>query len=211
MSVTRMLVLGAVRIFQPTHGYFVRRELASWQVADWAHLNPGSIYNALRTLAKERMLVEEEAADLAAGEKPRTEYSLTMDGEVEFLRLVRLGLWELHPYEPEWLQAGISFWGALHRDEVAAALRARSNLLSARITGTDFAIRGFEDGSAAGTPSHVRETFDLTRRILRAEHEWCVSAAEHIEGGAYGFAGEDPRLQMPRVHPHRKSGSGWDA
>ncbi len=41
MSVTRLLVLGAVRIFQPTHGYFVRRELASWQVEEWAHLNPG--------------------------------------------------------------------------------------------------------------------------------------------------------------------------
>ena len=39
MTVTRMLVLGAVRIFQPTHGYFVRRELGTWQAAEWAHLN----------------------------------------------------------------------------------------------------------------------------------------------------------------------------
>ena len=50
MSSTRLLILGAVRIFQPVHGYFVRRELLTWRVEQWAKINPGSIYNALRTL-----------------------------------------------------------------------------------------------------------------------------------------------------------------
>ena len=49
MSATRLLVLGAVRIFQPAHGYLVRRELLSWDVENWAAINPGSIYNMLRT------------------------------------------------------------------------------------------------------------------------------------------------------------------
>ena len=56
MSTTRLLVLGAVRIFQPAHGYLVRRELVTWHVDDWANLNPGSIYNALRTLARDGLL-----------------------------------------------------------------------------------------------------------------------------------------------------------
>ena len=52
MSATRLLVLGAVRIFQPAHGYLVRRELLSWDVENWAAINPGSIYNMLRTLTR---------------------------------------------------------------------------------------------------------------------------------------------------------------
>ena len=45
MTSNRLLVLGAVRIFQPVHGYLVRRELLSWHAEEWAHLNPGSVYN----------------------------------------------------------------------------------------------------------------------------------------------------------------------
>lgn len=41
MSTTRLLLLGAVRVFPPVHGYLLRRELLSWQVEDWAHVEPG--------------------------------------------------------------------------------------------------------------------------------------------------------------------------
>ena len=51
-SSTRLLVLGCVRIFQPVHGYFLRRELVSWEVDQWAHVHPGSIYNALKSLTR---------------------------------------------------------------------------------------------------------------------------------------------------------------
>jgi hypothetical protein len=50
MSSTRLLVLGAVRILEPVHGCFVRRELLTWRVEQWATINAGSIYNALGTL-----------------------------------------------------------------------------------------------------------------------------------------------------------------
>ena len=43
MASTRLLVLGVVRIFQPVHGYDVRRELLSWRVDQWANVAPGSI------------------------------------------------------------------------------------------------------------------------------------------------------------------------
>ena len=44
---TRMLLLGAVAMFEPVNGYQIRRELVSWQVDQWAHVNPGSIYHGL--------------------------------------------------------------------------------------------------------------------------------------------------------------------
>ena len=66
MSVTRLLVLGAVQIFQPAHGYLVRRELVSWEAERWAHLNPGSIYHALKILTRQGLLAEEPAAQAAS-------------------------------------------------------------------------------------------------------------------------------------------------
>jgi DNA-binding PadR family transcriptional regulator len=87
MSATRLLVLGVVRIFQPVHGYFVRRELLSWHVDEWASVNPGSIYNALRTLTREGYL--EEVATDAGGRPARTTYRFTADGETEFFSVLR--------------------------------------------------------------------------------------------------------------------------
>lgn len=205
MSVTRLLVLGAVRIFQPTHGYFVRRELTSWQVADWAHLNPGSIYNALRGLAKEGLLIEEDGESGAEGEKAtssrnRTLYRLTVDGETEFQRLVRKALWELHPYEPGWLFAGASFWFALSRDEVTAALEARASLLRARLSGTAYTMATLPE-TAAGAPTHVVEHFYLLEAQVRGELAWVEQAGERIRGGAYGFRGEDRRRMFPALDP----------
>lgn len=201
MSVTRLLVLGAVRIFQPTHGYFVRRELTSWQVAEWAHLNPGSIYNALRALTKDGMLAEEQSEQ---PEQPtpgsRTRYRLTVDGEQEFQRLVREGLWELHPYEPGWLLAGMSFWWALSREEVLAALEARAALLTARISGTGFAAAGMPN-TGAGTPDHIVEHFWAHEAQLRGELDWVRAVTERIRDGAYGFAGEDPDRTRPAQNP----------
>ncbi|MDX6580437.1 MAG: hypothetical protein QOJ47_1986, partial [Gaiellales bacterium] len=46
-----------MRIFQRT-AYLVRWELMSWQVDRWAHLNPGYVYNALRSLARDGYLEE---------------------------------------------------------------------------------------------------------------------------------------------------------
>src|SRR5690348_11266225 len=89
MSTTRLLLLGAVRIFQPVHGYLLRRELLTWQVEDWAHLNPGSIYSGLRTLVKQGYLEE-------LGDDPIA-YRLTLDGENEYRRLLDVAL-----REPDW-------------------------------------------------------------------------------------------------------------
>ena len=99
MSVNRLLILGVVRIFQPVHGYFVRRELVSWHADAWAHINPGSIYNALRTLTRERFL-EEVGTETHGGRPARTSYRLTADGYTEFIVLLRSALWERNEIGP---------------------------------------------------------------------------------------------------------------
>jgi len=190
MSTTRLLVLGAVRIFQPAHGYLVRRELASWQVDSWARLNPGSIYNALRTLTNEGLLTQstEPAPAAGGGPVPRRSYRLTAEGESEFHRLTRDALWQLHPYEPDWLLAGLSFWWVLTRDEVLDALTSRRTLIEARIKGLGYATTDVRTDRS--TPDHVVEHFLVHEQHLRGELSWLHGVEARIRAGEYAFAGE---------------------
>jgi DNA-binding PadR family transcriptional regulator len=200
VSVTRLVVLGAVRLFQPAHGYLVRRELLSWQVDEWAHVNPGSIYNALRTLTKDGLLVEEPDAE-AGGQPARVRYRLTDDGETEYLRLVRLAVWQLHPFEPEWLNAGLSFWGSLTRTEVLDALAARRTQLEGRIVATGYALESLRQSPFK--PESVAEHFLLQVEQLRGELAWVAAVTDRITGGAYWFDGDPghaiPALREPPV------------
>lgn len=196
MSTTRLLVLGAVRIFQPAHGYLVRRELASWQVDSWARLNPGSIYNALRTLTNEGLL--EQSTEPAPGGSPgvsaRRSYRLTPEGETEFHRLTRDALWQLHPYEPDWLLAGLSFWWALSREEVIDALAARRSQIEARIKGLAYATTDIRADNS--TPDHVVEHFFVHEHQLKGELTWLDEVEARVRAGEYAFAGEAAVARM---------------
>lgn len=190
MSVTRLLILGAVRIFQPAHGYLVRRELISWHAQEWGNLNPGSVYNALRSLARDGLL-EERVADFAVGgtgPSARTTYQLTPDGETEFIELLREAVWQLHPYQPSWLEAGLSFWEALERKEVLEALAARRAQLEALLP-----MAGYNADlvrRSPNKPDHVVEHFLHARSILAAEIGWVDEVSARLRDGAYTFAGE---------------------
>ena len=84
---TRMLVLGVVSIFGPANGYQLRRELLSWEVERWAHLNPGSIYSMLSTLEKQGAIERHDIA-LEDGGRPVAVYTMTDAGAAEFQSLV---------------------------------------------------------------------------------------------------------------------------
>src|ERR1041384_1336086 len=84
---TRLLVLGAVSIFGPANGYQLRRELLSWEVERWAHLNPGSIYSMLGTLEKQGAIERHDLTMDDAG-RPVAVYTTTDAGEAEFVRLL---------------------------------------------------------------------------------------------------------------------------
>ena len=74
---TRMLILGAVALFEPVNGYQIRRELLSWQVDRWAKTNPGSIYHGLTSLTNLGHLVRH---DLVDGGREVAVYELTPAG-----------------------------------------------------------------------------------------------------------------------------------
>lgn len=201
MSTTRLLLLGVVRIFQPAYGYQLRRELLTWDVQQWANINPGSIYTGLRTLAKHGFL-----AELGEGQeqKPgRTSYKLTTDGEAEYFNLLRDMLWNVDSFHPDKMQAALSFVWSLRRDEVLAALEARISQLEQRQKFVPFSERQIAEDP--GTPTHVVEMFRIVSARDRGELEWTRSFLDRIRSGEYSFAGEAPDWT-----PHPSVTTHWD-
>jgi DNA-binding PadR family transcriptional regulator len=173
-----MLILGVVRIFQPVHGYDVRRELLSWHADEWANVAPGSIYHALKKLADEGLL--HEVATEQVGARPaRTTYEITAKGEGEFQDLLRRHWWEYRPpIDP--FTAAFVFLPALSRREGAMALRHRAQLLRVFTQGVELRMENDVDWEHA---PHVAELFKLMQGHARVEADWCDGVADRLERG----------------------------
>lgn len=186
-TITRLVVLGAVHQFQPVHGYFLRRELMTWHVDEWANIQPGSIYNALRSLKQDGYVAENGTE--SAGKRPeRTIYTTTAEGEVEFLRLLRHTLWTVETFDTKPVMVLTSFMFALSRGEVIAALEHRVNEIDAKVVSNRYHIE--DVARSTSTPPYVREIFELSTARLRAEQQWARALCERVRAGEYSFAGE---------------------
>jgi DNA-binding PadR family transcriptional regulator len=189
VSSTRLLVLGAVQIMEPAHGYLVMRELGTWHVDEWANLKPGSIYNALRSLTKAGLLQEERSESDRGGSGGKSVYRLTPDGRSEFESLVREALWRVHPWDPAVLMSGVSFWWVLTRQEVLDAFEARRVQIEAWLGANRYAEDSL--GRNPTTPAHVAEHFKLAGARMQGELAWTEAVAQRVKDGEYAFLGED--------------------
>ena len=186
-SSTRLLVLGCVRIFQPVHGYFLRRELVSWEVDQWAHVHPGSIYNALKSLTRAALL--EEVGVVADGPRPqRTTYRLTAAGEDEFLALLRTGL--LSVDDPTFFLTAVNMAFALPRDEVVETIERRIEVLDEYLRVLAAQIQQIL--AERDTPDTATEVARLISARTRGELEWARDFLDRVRAGAYAFQGEPP-------------------
>jgi DNA-binding PadR family transcriptional regulator len=187
MSSTRLLVLGAVRILQPVHGYNVRRELLSWRAEQWANIAPGSIYSALKTLEREG-LIEVVGTDQEGGRPARTVYRVTPEGDKDFSAMLRESWWTVTPpLDP--LMPAVAFMPWLGRQELCAALRARVSQIEALLESSRYqATHVGGDPTQGGTPEHVVELNRLFEARMAAEAEWARALITRLEAGAYeGF------------------------
>ena len=193
-------MLGCVKIFQPVHGYDVRRELVSWHVEDWASLAPGSIYNALKTLTKEGML-EVVGTKQVGGRPERTTYRITKHGDQELSELLRDTLWTVRPLVDP-LVAAISLMGFIKRDELISALEARAASIEGTVKHGEYAI---EAVSSEDTPAHVREMIRLINARTSSELAWSKAFIARLRAGDYRTLGE-PASKDPATRP-KSSGS----
>lgn len=189
MSAIRLLVLGAVRMHGRAHGYQVRNDLEYWGAHEWSHAQPGSIYHALKQLAKQGLLHAHETAPSTAGGPPRTEYGITGAGTEEYFRLLRDAL-ASYDQRTDVKSAAIGFIVDLPRGEVLALLAERIR----RIEEWRADVRErYIAGHGPEQLGHIGEIMNLWLHTADGESEWTRGLIGRIEGGAYTFAGEgDP-------------------
>jgi DNA-binding PadR family transcriptional regulator len=191
MSATRLLVLGAIRIMQPVHGYDVRRELVSWRLEELTNVKPGSIYSAIRTLEKDGCIAV-HAHESEESRPERTTYVLTGEGEKEFQLLLRQAWWTVTP-PSEPLIPALCLMLFLPREELIGALQARLGRLEGELAANSFTRRSIRDGATGADgeiPEHVREVLDFVSMKIRAEIEWTRGFQKRLRDGAYTFSGE---------------------
>ncbi|MEV3990116.1 PadR family transcriptional regulator [Streptomyces sp. NPDC049837] len=186
MSVIRLLVLGAVRQHGRAHGYQVRNDLEYWGAHEWSNAKPGSIYHALKQMAKQGLLRAYETAPSTAGGPPRTEYEITDKGTEEYFALLREAL-TAYDQKMDVLSAGVGFIVDLPREEAVALLKRRIEGLERWRAGvTEYYTP--EDGPEA--LGHIGEIMNMWVHSADAGAEWTRGLIERIESGAYTFADE---------------------
>ncbi|NNN32237.1 PadR family transcriptional regulator [Streptomyces sp. S3(2020)] len=186
MSTIRLLVLAAVRQHGRTHGYQVRNDLEYWGAHEWSNAKPGSIYHALKQMAKQGLLHAHEIAPSTAGGPPRTEYEITEAGTEEYLGLVREALTS-YDQKMDMKSAAIGCMVDLPRAEAVALLKERTRRIEEwRSAVTEHYIP--EEGP--GQLGHIGEIMNLWVHTADAEAEWTQGLISRIEDGAYTFAGE---------------------
>ncbi|MEV7831906.1 PadR family transcriptional regulator [Streptomyces subrutilus] len=186
MSAIRLLVLGAVRQHGRAHGYQVRNDLAFWGAHEWTNAKPGSIYHALKQMAKQGVLVAHEVAPSTVGGPPRVEYEINDKGNEEFFTLLREAL-SSHEQKSDVISAGLGFIVDLPRDEAVA-------LLKQRIAGLEQwrsrVIEYYVPENGPEQLGHIGEIMNMWVHTADSGAEWTRGLIERIEGGAYTFAGE---------------------
>ncbi|MFE6222479.1 PadR family transcriptional regulator [Streptomyces sp. NPDC057854] len=186
MSAIRLLILGAVRQHGRAHGYQVRNDLEYWGAHEWSNAKPGSIYHALKQMAKQGLLLAHEVAPSTAGGPPRVEYEITDQGTEEYFRLLREAL-SSHEQKTDVLSAGIGFLVDLPRDEAVALLRQRIEGLERwRSSVTEY----YTPEEGPEQLGHIGEIMNMWVHAADSGAAWTRGLIERIEGGAYTFAGE---------------------
>ncbi|MFD7376259.1 PadR family transcriptional regulator [Streptomyces mirabilis] len=186
MSAIRLLVLGAVRQHGRAHGYQVRNDLEYWGAHEWSNAKPGSIYHALKQMAKQGLLLAHEIAPSTAGGPPRTEYEITDQGTEEYFTLLRRSL-TAYDQKPDILSAALGFMVDLGRAETLELLRERVRAIEEwRKSVTGY----YTPEGGPGQLGHIGEIMNFWVHSADSGAQWTRGLIERIQGGAYTFAGE---------------------
>lgn len=198
---TRLLVLGAVSLFEPVNGYQIRRELMSWEVDRWAHINPGSIYSSLATSTKQGHL---RRHDLTDGGREVAVYTTTAAGRAELGTLFGRALETVEVLDPLPVHTALSMCTLFPREVVVRHLAVRLHGLDAHLAELR---RTHTATTAGGAPPHVARVVELRISLVEVERAWVATLLTEVRSGGLWFAGEpmgwqpdpqDPGWQMAR-------------
>lgn len=178
----RLMVLGAVDSQREAHGYWVYRELRSWQAETWSKVRPGSIYHALTQLTKQGML-RSTGTSSGKGGPARTNYRVTATGRTELIRLVEEALID---YDQEDFAAGLAFMHLLPR---ARAVELAKRRLAMHEEAVAF-MSTLPTEQRPTTPAKHPEIVGSWTMLLHATESWLRGFVNRLEQGDYQFADE---------------------
>ncbi len=182
---TRLLVLGAVVLFEPVNGYQIRRELLSWEVDRWAHINPGSIYSSLGTLTKQGFLRRHAVRE---GAREVSVYTSTDAGREELAALFGRALETVELLDALPLHTALSMCTLFDRATVEAHLAVRVDALAVHLE----ELRGKVEAAREVAPPHVARVAQLQVSTAEVELAWSRELLAEIRAGGLAFAGEPP-------------------
>ncbi|NYE36294.1 DNA-binding PadR family transcriptional regulator [Nocardioides cavernae] len=191
---TRMLLLGAVAMFEPVNGYQIRRELVSWRVDEWANLGPGSIYGGLSTLVKLGQVVRHDVDDEG---RTVAVYEITQSGRGELARLLGEGLETVTLFNAVGFHAAFGMLPLLDRD-------VATRHLEVRLHEVDRALEAWDPGSGHEAPPHAVHGVRLWLATLREERVWLADTVGRLRSGEFDLAGEPWRWVPPADDPGRQ-------
>lgn len=177
---TRLLLLGAVAMFEPVNGYQIRRELVSWQVDEWANVQPGSIYSGLTTLEKRGFLVRHDIDD---DTRQVAVYEITATGRAELARLMGDSLETFTPTSSVAFHVAFGILPLLERPVAIAHLERRTANIDAFLV-------GFDGQDASAAPPHALHGLELWREVALAEQAWLAGTLDRLRRGDFDLAGE---------------------
>ena len=198
VSTTRLLLLGAVGLFEPVNGYQIRRELLSWRVEEWASIKPGSIYHGLRSLADRGLLA---ARTLADDGREVVVYQLTEDGRATLEEAIVAAIVEVNAFDRHAFQAAFGLLPMLGTDRAVEALRVRRREVLDEVG----RILPPADADADPyAPPHAMRGLELWKSFAEVELHWLDGVLDDIAAGTLHFDGtgrwsppaDDPGHQM---------------
>jgi len=194
---TRLLVLGAVSLFEPVNGYQIRRELMSWEVDRWAHINPGSIYSCLTTLTKQGLVHRHDVLD---GTREVAVYTTGESGRTELAAMFGRALETVEVLDPLPFHTALSMCSMFERDVVVGHLDRRVDALEQHLALLRDTLLTISSGH---TPPHIGRVVELQVAGAEVELGWVRGLLVDVRAGELSFAGEPLEWGPPADDP------GW--
>jgi DNA-binding PadR family transcriptional regulator len=153
----QMFILGSLSQGE-AHGYQLLARAKKWGVDDWAGFGAGSIYNALKTLQR-RGLIVEQGTEQHGSYAPATIYAITPEGHATLLQMVRDGAVRAELHDP--FDLVTAFLGLFPPEE-------RQQIVATRIASIERRMQRWGDHY-----SHIQEHVDQGYPL-----DWVLAAIE---------------------------------
>ncbi len=176
MNIAKFVVLGILDQCSPASGYEINRELEKKMINRWTTVKKGSIYHALKSLAKDEQIRETER--IKQGLYPTmTLYEITDKGKDAFDKMQAEAFLGLYPYYFGFKLA-LKFNVRRTADEIEAYAQKAIDIIDSQLAGMDIYLESLSESD----PRKQSDAFFIEhdKILLRAEKQWIKMALERL-------------------------------